>query len=114
MVKRHLPNRSNDINHPSVFIEHSIEVVISHLVIYGLFITLSTIHPRQMIGHNILHPLLITNFNIKLLEKKDPTDQTWFSILLSQEILDGRVIGVNNDLRVHDVRSEFFKGEYHR
>jgi hypothetical protein len=24
------------------------------------------------------------------------------------------VIGVNNDLRVHDVRLEFFKGEYHR
>jgi hypothetical protein len=51
-----------------------------------------------MIGHTILHPLLITYFNIELLEKKDPTDQTWFSILLSQEILDGRVIGVNNDL----------------
>jgi hypothetical protein len=67
-----------------------------------------------MIGHNILHTLLITNFNIKLLEKKDPTDQSWFSILLSQEILDGRVIGVNNHLQVHDVRSEFFKGEYHR
>jgi hypothetical protein len=64
-----------------------------------------------MIGHNILHPLLITNFNIKLLEKKDPTDQSWFSILLSQEILDGRVIGVNNDLRVHNARSDFFKGE---
>jgi hypothetical protein len=48
------------------------------------------------------------------LEKKDPTNQTWFSFLLSQEILDGCVIGVNNDLRVHDVRSEFFKGEYHR
>jgi hypothetical protein len=27
-----------------------------------------------MIGHNILHPLLITNFNIELLEKKDPMD----------------------------------------
>jgi hypothetical protein len=67
-----------------------------------------------MIGHNILHPLLITNFNIKLLEKKDPMDQTWLSILLSQDILDGYVIGVNNDLRVHDVRSEFFEGEYHR
>jgi hypothetical protein len=67
-----------------------------------------------MIGHNILHPVLITYFNIELLEKKDPTDQMWFSILLSQEILDGRVIGVNNDLRVHDIRSEFFKGEYHR
>jgi hypothetical protein len=51
-----------------------------------------------MIDHNILHPLLITNFNIELLEKKDPTNQTWFRILLSQEILDGRVIGVNNDL----------------
>jgi hypothetical protein len=67
-----------------------------------------------MIGHNILHSLLITNFNIELLEKKDPMDQSWFSILLSQEILDGRVIGVKNDLQVHDVRSEFFKGEYHR
>jgi hypothetical protein len=67
-----------------------------------------------MIGHNILHPVLITNFNIKLLEKKDPTDQAWFSILISPGILDGRVIGVNNDLRVHDVRYEFLKGEYHR
>jgi hypothetical protein len=65
-----------------------------------------------MIGHNILHPLLITNFSIELLEKKDATDPSWFNILLSQEILDGRVIGVNNDLRVHDVRSEFFKGKY--
>jgi hypothetical protein len=89
-------------------------VVISHLVFYGHFIILSTIHPRQMIGHNILHPLLITNFNIELLKKKDPTNQLWFSILHSQEILHGRVIGVNNDLRVHDVRSEFFEGEYHR
>jgi hypothetical protein len=53
------------------------------------------------------------NFIIDLLEKKDPMNQPWFSILL-REILDGRVIGVNNDLRVHDVRSEFFKGEYHR
>jgi hypothetical protein len=67
-----------------------------------------------MIGHNILHPLLITNFNIELLEKKDPMDQSWFGILLSQEIVDGCVIGVNNDLRIHDVRSEFFKGKYHR
>jgi hypothetical protein len=67
-----------------------------------------------MIGHNIFHPLLITNFNIELLEKKDPTNQPWFSILLNQEILDGRVIGVNNGLQVHDVRSEFFKGECHR
>jgi hypothetical protein len=66
-----------------------------------------------MIGHNILHPLSITNFNIKLLEKKDPTKQTWFSFLFSQEILDGCVIGVHNDLQVHDVRSEFFEGEYH-
>jgi hypothetical protein len=84
-------------------------VVIFHLVFYGLFIILSMIHPRQMIGHNIFHPLLIKNFNIELLEKKDLTNQTWFSILLSQEILHGRVIGVNNDLRVHDVRSEFSK-----
>jgi hypothetical protein len=66
-----------------------------------------------MIGHNILHPLLVINFNIELLEKKNPTDQSWFSILLSQEILDGRMTGGNNDLRVHDVRSKFFKGEYH-
>jgi hypothetical protein len=89
MIERHLPNYSNDINHSCVFIEHLIEVVISHLVFYGLFIILSTIHLRQMISHNILHPLIITNFNIKLLEKKDPMDQTWFSILLSQEVLDG-------------------------
>jgi hypothetical protein len=27
------------------------------------------------------------------LEKKDPMDQMWFRILLSQKILDGRVIG---------------------
>jgi hypothetical protein len=54
------------------------------------------------------------NFHIKLLEKKDPTNQSWFGILLSQKILDGGVIGVNNDLRVHNVRSEFFIGKHHR
>jgi hypothetical protein len=54
------------------------------------------------------------NFNIEILEKMDPMNQSWFSILLSQEILDGHSIGVNNDLRVHDVRSEFFEGEHHR
>jgi hypothetical protein len=89
-------------------------VVISHIVLYGLFIILSTDHPRQVIGHNIFHPLFIMNFNIELLEKKDPTNQSWFSILLIQEILGGRVIGANNDLRVHDVRFEFFKGKHHR
>jgi hypothetical protein len=88
-------------------------VVFSHLDFYGLFIILSTIQPRQIISHNLLHPLLIMYFNIKILEKKDLTNQMWFSILLSQEIVDGRVIGLDNDLRVHDVRSEFFKGEYH-
>jgi hypothetical protein len=56
------------------------------------------IHPTQMISHNIFHPLFITNFNIKFLEKKDPTNQMWFSLLLGQELLDGCVIGVNNDL----------------
>jgi hypothetical protein len=67
MVKRHLSNRSNDINHLSVFIEHSIEVVISHLVFYGLLIILSTIHPRQVISYNILHPLPITYFQHRTL-----------------------------------------------
>jgi hypothetical protein len=38
------------------------------------------------------------NFHIELLEKKDPTNQSWSSILLSQKIIDGRVISVNNDL----------------
>jgi hypothetical protein len=67
-----------------------------------------------MIGHNIFHNLLIANFNIKFLDKKDATNQTWFSFLLSQEILDGCVIGAHNDLQVHDVRSEFFEGKYDR
>jgi hypothetical protein len=43
------------------------------------------------------------------LEKKDPMNQMWFSILLSQEILDGCVISVNNDLRVQDVDLNFSK-----
>jgi hypothetical protein len=58
-----------------IFVKYSIEVVISHPVFYGLFIILSTVHPRQMIGHNIFHALLITDFNIELLEKKDLTNQ---------------------------------------
>jgi hypothetical protein len=56
-----------------------------------------------MIGHNILHPLFIMNFNIELLKKKDPTNQSWFGILLSQEILDGRVIDVK-DVSTYDLQ----------
>jgi hypothetical protein len=51
-----------------------------------------------MISHKHFHPFFIMNFHIELLEKKDPTNQSWSSILLSQKIIDGRVISVNNDL----------------
>jgi hypothetical protein len=71
MIKRHVSSCS-DIDHPSIFVKYSIEVVISHLAFYGLFVILSTVHPRQMIGHNNIHHLFITNFSIELLEKKDP------------------------------------------
>jgi hypothetical protein len=40
-----------------------------------------------MIHHNIFYPLFIMNFNIEFLEKKDPTNQSWFRILLSQRYL---------------------------
>jgi hypothetical protein len=40
-----------------------------------------------MIGHNIFHPLFITNFNIKFLEKKDPTNQTWIASFLAKRYL---------------------------
>jgi hypothetical protein len=57
-VFRNYLNCSNDINHPSIFVEYSVEVVISHLILYGLFIILSTVHPRQVIGYNISTPFL--------------------------------------------------------
>jgi hypothetical protein len=41
----------------------------------------------QLLGliKNLGRHILITNFNIELLEKKDPMNQPWFSILLSIE-----------------------------
>jgi hypothetical protein len=71
VIEWHSPDCSNDIDHPGIFVEYSVEVVISHLFLCGIFIFLSMIHPRKMIDHNILHPLFIMNFNIELLEKKD-------------------------------------------
>jgi hypothetical protein len=40
-----------------------------------------------MISHNILHPLLITNFNIKLVEKKDLTDKRGLASFLAKRYL---------------------------
>ena len=50
--------------------------------------------PRQMIGYDIFDPFLITNFNMELLQQEDPSDESWFHIGLTQEVLKCGVIGV--------------------
>jgi hypothetical protein len=104
VIKWRSPTFANDVGHPNILVDYLIEVVISHFIFHGILVILSMVHPRQMIVHNISTPFIISDLNVKLLEKKDPTNQSWFGTLLSQKILDCHVISVNNDIRDHDVR----------
>ena len=53
----------------------------------------------DMINYDILSSGLVFDLQVKLLEQQNPSDETRLSILLLEELLECRMVGVHDDLR---------------
>ena len=67
--------------------------------------------PRQVVGNYILDALFILDWNVKFLEQKDLPNETGLSILLSENVLERRMIGKAHNRRSYQVLAKFIKGE---
>ena len=51
----------------------------------------------EVVYHYILHPFLVFDLEIEFLEQENPPDKSCLSILLSQKVLQNRVVYKNNN-----------------
>ena len=67
----------------------------------------------KVVGHQSLRAFLVFHFDFELLEKKDPSNETWFGVLLVHGISNRGVVGVDDHLVADDVGSKLVEGEHH-
>ena len=72
------------------------------------------LHPCVMICHAVICSFLIFYFQVKFLNEQNPTNESWLSILLAQEVLQCCMIRVYNHFSPDQVGSELIHGEYNR
>ena len=67
-----------------------------------------------MICHRVFAALLVTDLQVEFLKEQHPSYQSWFGLFLGEQVLQGRMISVENDLASEDVRPNFLECVDHR
>ena len=62
-----------------------------------------------MICHRVLAALLVFYLQVEFLKEQNPSYKSWFGLFLGEQVFQGCVIGVDNDLAPQDVRPEFLE-----
>ena len=67
-----------------------------------------------MVCHRVLTALLVLDFQVEFLKEQHPSYQSWFGLFLGEQVFQGRMISVDNDLAPQDVRPELLECVDHR
>ena len=71
--------------------------------------------PQRILGKwsatRFSEPILSPNLIIKFLQKQDPPHKFRLSIILRNQMLNSRVVSINNYMRLNQARSKLFKTE---
>ena len=67
-----------------------------------------------MVCHRVFAALLVFDLQVEFLKEQHPSYQSWFGLFLGEQIFQGHIIGVDNDLVSQDVRSELLEYVEHR
>ena len=59
-----------------------------------------------MVCHQVSAGLLVFYLYVKFLKEQHPSYQSWFGLFLGEQVLQGRMISVDDDLAAQDVRPE--------
>ena len=67
-----------------------------------------------MVCHQVFNGLLVFNLQVEFLKDQHPSYQSWFGLFFREQVLQGRMIGVDYDLAPQDVRTELLESVDHR
>ena len=67
-----------------------------------------------MVCHPVFAALLIFYLQVKFLKEQHPSYQSWFGLFLGEQVFQGCMISVNDDLAPQDVRLELLESVDHR
>ncbi|GKF61858.1 hypothetical protein Tco_0181912, partial [Tanacetum coccineum] len=75
---------------------------------WGIIITTKGNHPKWSAAR-FSAPFFITDHDIKFLEQQNPPEQSWLSILLSEQILESRIVRIHYAFGQDKIWPEFLE-----
>ena len=67
-----------------------------------------------MVRHRVFAALLVFYLQVEFLKEQHPSYESWFGLFLGEQLFQGRMISVDDDLAPQDVRPELLESVDHR
>ena len=67
-----------------------------------------------MVCHRVFAALLVFYLQVEFLKEQHPSYESWFGLFLGEQVFQGRMISVDDDLAPQDVRPELLESVDHR
>ena len=67
-----------------------------------------------MVRHRVFAALLVFYLQVEFLKEQHPSYKSWFGLFPGEQVFQGRMISVDDDLDPHDVRPELLESVDHR
>ena len=67
-----------------------------------------------MVRHRVFAALLVFYLQVEFLKEQHPSYKSWFGLFLEEQVFQGRMISVDDDLAPQDVRPKLLKSVDHR
>ena len=67
-----------------------------------------------MVRHGVFAALLFFYLQVKFLKEQHPSYESWFGLFIGEQVFQGRMISVDDDLAPQDVRPELLESVDHR
>ena len=64
--------------------------------------------------HRVFAALLVFYLQVKFLKEQHPSYKSWFGLFLGEQVFQGRMISVDDDLAPQDIRPELLESVDHR
>ena len=62
-----------------------------------------------MVCNRVLAALLVFDLQVQFMKEQHPSYQSWFGLIFGEQVLQGCMISVDNDLAPQDVRPELLE-----
>ena len=66
-----------------------------------------------MVRHRVFAVLLVFNLQVEFLKEQHPSYESWFGLFLGEQVFQGRMISVDDDLAPQDLRPELLESVDH-